>query len=667
MHFRDMQDHSAIPTISSLRATHGQNEVLFLMRTKWVLLVCLLAVSMATAQQTPPPIIFFTDLIAGPASGNSDTTYGSTGGVYVTLYGNFLDNFTSVQLNNASCLTVVSNPTAWRWYERMVVKLGTACTSGNFSITTASGTWSGPTVATSNGATLYGGPSIDFTVAASGHIYYVATSGNDGSAGSFSSPWRTIPHGVQTAGTTSGNVIYVESGVTAAVEDGQSWGAALTMRPDWSLGTRTSPNALVAYPGVTNVQIGCNSANCNPNYGLRCVDTDAWTVSNRGYWTIAGINFRSGGGGGPIQVAGGELVDNYQSKGWRLVANDVSSPNSNNTTAFQLNLTDSDQVLGNYIHDVVLLTTSRLDQAFYLSTDSNKTEVGWNEIYNNKGRGGLQSHSSNLCYPSCNGDKTGFALHDIWIHDNKVHHINEEGLLVDTVDPSVGNGVRVYNNVVYDCAVDGNGDCMHHQLSGDYTSSSSYYAGMGMTNPDYGNSPPPLWWYNNTVYATGGNGTFGNWWPDVHVSGQTVTDRVANNIFYSGSASVPYLDPEDYTGAGCSNSDTFSACGTESGTTNLMYGNGSPTFPNLYASSLNVNPQFLNLSGFDFHLQSGSPAIGAGLHSIVDKSGTKSITAPTYDIDGRVRPNPPSVGAYEYGSTTVTKPNPPTNLSATVQ
>lgn len=56
-----------------------------------------------SAYATNPPMIFFTDLIAGANSGNSDPTYSTNGGVYVTLYGNFLDNYTSVQLNGKSC------------------------------------------------------------------------------------------------------------------------------------------------------------------------------------------------------------------------------------------------------------------------------------------------------------------------------------------------------------------------------------------------------------------------------------------------------------------------------------------------------------------------------------------------------------------------------------
>jgi hypothetical protein len=632
------------------------------MRLKILFLTCLLGASLAfvqqvraQTQQTPPPLLFFSDLTSGPASGNSDHTYASSGGVYVTLYGNFLDNFSSIKLNGASCLTVVSSPAAWRWYERMIVMLGTTCTTGNWSITTPAGTWSGPMVSTTSGP--------DFTVR-SGNIYYVSTTGSDSNAGTFSSPWATIPFAVQTAGKTAGNTIYAMNGVAATVDDGQGWGAALTMRDAWCQGSASAPNAFIGYPGAT-ATIGCSPATCSGGIrGLRSTDYSADYA--RGFWTFAEVYFRSGGNGA-VDISGGTMrqtacsawnggLAGCESRGWRFVGDDVSNANSAQTTAFQLSLAIQSKVYGNYLHDLVLNSTSRLDQSLYLSTDANYDEVAWNEIYNNKGRGGMQTHSSNLCWPNCAGDQTGFILHDLSIHDNMIHHINEEGILIDTVDPSMGSGIQVYNNVVYDANLDGNGDTIHFQLSGDFTQAG-----------DTGFSPPPVWWYNNTISCNKGNGCWGAWFPDVHPATETSTNRLANNILYSTNSTI-YLDPQTYLGAGCNNTDLSIACPSGSGNKNILYGNGTPTYPNLFAGSANSDPLFVSASGFNFHLQSGSPAIGAGLRTIQDVTTTKSVSAPIYDIDGRIRPNPPSIGAYEFGSGSISqsKPNPPTNLTVTV-
>jgi hypothetical protein len=54
----------------------------------------------------------------------------------------------------------------------------------------------------------------------------------------------------------------------------------------------------------------------------------------------------------------------------------------------------------------------------------------------------------------------------------------------------------------------------------------------------------------------------------------------------------------------------------------------------------------------DFHLQSGSPAIGAGMQ----------LSEVTVDADGKVRPNPPSIGAYEYAGSTPWLVPPPTGF-----
>src|SRR5258708_12848247 len=51
-----------------------------------------------------------------------------------------------------------------------------------------------------------------------------------------------------------------------------------------------------------------------------------------------------------------------------------------------------------------------------------------------------------------------------------------------------------------------------------------------------------------------------------------------------------------------------------------------------------ADPKFANAAAGDYHLQSGSPAIGAGA----------AAYAPSTDLDGKPRSTtPPSIGAYE--------------------
>jgi len=69
-------------------------------------------------------------------------------------------------------------------------------------------------------------------------------------------------------------------------------------------------------------------------------------------------------------------------------------------------------------------------------------------------------------------------------------------------------------------------------------------------------------------------------------------------------------------------------------------------------------PTFVNASTQDFHLQSGSLGIDQGT----------TLSSITVDYDGTTRPQGTAydMGAFEYGSGTVTRPSPPTNLSAVV-
>jgi hypothetical protein len=662
------------------------------MRVKGVLLLCLLGTVIAQAQSTPPPVLFFSDLIYAHATGNSDPTHGTNQGDYVTLYGNWLDSYSSIKLNGASCLTVISGPTAWRWYEKMVVQIGSSCATGNFSITTPSGTWSGPMVSTINHSR-----SSDITIGSTGGIYFIASSGSDSAAGSWSAPWVTTNHAYETLGASAGNTVYLKNGFVQYIGDydAQSWGAVMLLRPtSASGGTVTMPNAFVGYPGGT-AQIGCNastdSGSC-ATYGLRMVGTSGTTPM--GWWTFAEITWRSYLGS-VVTTGGGIVTDTScsswnggvagcSSRNWRFVGNDISSPNSSGGTAFQTDADYGDEIYGNYVHDIVLQSTSNLDQAYYASTDSNEVDFGWNEIYNNQGRSGIQVHSS-----PTSGTSDGRTQYGIHLHDNMIHHIQADAIQTNTTDPSLGSGSSVYNNVLWDCGLGPGG-----QSFGYYPCATNEYGIEGAQA--LAHSPPPIWWYNNTICAgsrCGGSALgvavwgdsfppSGNWYGTT--SGLLAT-TVSNNILIASSETQAwgndYFDPRDYSDTTCLNAAIYDnqyntnhlQC-PEYANTNLEFGNDNAgtnypnTYPNINLNSIHQDPKIvaMNNTAPNFHLQSLSPAIGAGLHTITDGSGTKTITAPTYDIDGRIRPNPPSIGAYEYSGSTNSTPNPPTGLSATV-
>jgi hypothetical protein len=559
----------------------------------------------AAAQSTPPPVLFFSDLISGPASGNSDTTFSSTGGTYVTLYGNFLDNPSSVQLNGASCLTTVSAPSAWLWYERMVVKLGTGCTSGNFTVTTAAGT--------SNG--------ISFTVR-SGNIYYVSTSGNDANAGTFSSPWATL---LKARGAiAAGDTVYAENGVSQSADDGSGWSTCFLL--DANAGSSGNSKAIVAYPGATATIGNSNSTACG--FGIRSKG------NGNNFWVFA-----------ELQIAGQSVaMDAYDDQDWRIVGNTMTCPNA--STDAQAGCLDPGgdgssntfnyKIYGNNINHAATNNTpgsvTTLYHGVYLSEFHHTVDFGWNTLAYVMGGRCFQQNVN-----------VGPGDYDIHIHDNVIHDCPEDGIVMTTNNPSLGT-VEIFNNVIYNAGegpnpVDGGGawNCINVQgwsNSGVSGESGSYHV------------------YNNTLYGCGTisnpNDGFGETGIFMWSPGNTTTKNAvySNNIAYSTVSAANYFST-DGTSSGIS------------GANNLFYGNGAPPTGSSITGSLNSNPSFVSTSTPDFHLSSSSsPANGAG-------SSTAPI--PIYDHDGRLRPSPPSIGGYEFtAGISSGVPNPPSNLSATV-
>jgi hypothetical protein len=194
--------------------------------------------------------------------------------------------------------------------------------------------------------------------------------------------------------------------------------------------------------------------------------------------------------------------------------------------------------------------------------------------------------------------------------------------------------VEVYNNIVYRA---GTGP--------DPNSTSSYTCiEMGATSV----RTNPIEVYNNSFYDCGSRNDADSGMFEYHDA--NIKTRFRNNIiqaigvepyFSSGSGSAP-----------CSNS---------TGSNNIWFGAGVPPCGSLFTSNVNSGALYIDpVTARNFHLQSASPAINAGL----------TISTLLTDLDGVSRPQGPAydIGAYEFVNGTVTvRPNPPTNLKAVVQ
>ena len=179
---------------------------------------------------------------------------------------------------------------------------------------------------------------------------------------------------------------------------------------------------------------------------------------------------------------------------------------------------------------------------------------------------------------------------------------------------SAGGGGGIFNGTAYNGAVGAGSltlsDCV---LSGNSASGGGYGGGL-YTGAYYGANTVTNCTFTANTASTGG-GIFS------YIGGgggSTVT--LTNDIVYGDSSG---------DGSG-------DVSGVFTAVRNCDVG-----FQGVYPGAGNVDADPLFFSASDLHLQVGSPCLGAGTVS----------GAPATTIDGKTRPNPPSIGAYEVGTT----------------
>ncbi len=241
------------------------------------------------------------------------------------------------------------------------------------------------------------------------------------------------------------------------------------------------------------------------------------------------------------------------------------------------------------------------------------------------GHTGLQAAGNNvhdvgrLCTKTGNG-LSGFTVddQDVVIEQNVVHDIGrynvgdhgctaDVGVSTDVHDHGIyvssGTNIVIRNNIFYNLT---HGWAVHRYNS----------AGKGVDQ---------LYVVNNTfAYA---NPTRDGY---VVIDGRLTNSTIANNIFYSPRNAGILLKPVgELSGVEIANNLTFGGSITSGETAGARVANNLDR----------TDPRLVDVAGLNFHLQAGSPAIGAGL----------GLTYVSNDFGGAARgPGPATIGAYTF-------------------
>ncbi|HUV89020.1 MAG TPA: choice-of-anchor Q domain-containing protein [Anaerolineae bacterium] len=507
-------------------------------------------------QSTTDPLLFFSDVVSGPKTGNSDTSGGRSGqdGAIVTLWGRNLGNTqgsSKVYVNGAEAASYYywGNATVpadlYTFYRMQMV---------SFQVSHLAQDGPGSIYVVVNGR-----PSntLPFTVR-TGKIYFVMTTGHDDTGnGSWGAPWRTIPQAADSL--APGDIAYVGDGVDQTAETDYS--AAVNLGSDGQPGR---PKALIVYPGATS-HVG--SATLGRAFHVWNSDTGGYSV----HWVIARFIMTTAEVGVTAQT------------GFRVVGNYVTAPNGDGMDGAIGGIGNDIYVLGNELEHVGSANCSKLYHAVYISgvrqssgprapTESNR-EVAWNYIHDNLSNRAINIYSE---------QEYAAYIQQHRIHDNVIVNQRGDGILLGYY---VTGDNWLYNNLVINAGL------------GPEWDDPSYHTGIRIATGHENVSQTAVYAYHNTLY--------GNGWSGAAYAGETgslliaprasTTVHLSNNVIYS--TGEPYLAGE-------------SASLPAGDYRNCWYGDGSP--PAWDTSAINDDPAFVSPAAFNFQLQTNSPCVDVG-------------------------------------------------------
>ncbi len=503
--------------------------------------------------------------------------------------------------------------------------------------------------------------------------YYIDPSGQDASTrnGSKSAPWKTLAYACGKV-RTSGDIIHVNAGnyyetVQSALAAGVSIEgegvnsnitSGISRLNTFTILLSSSSEATDGKQHISNIRMDGNSMTA---YGAirvayrKNVEIFNCTIVNFKYYGVSFIN-----GEPPSTYAtGNKFHDN--------VMTNCSGYYSGNTGSLEIQgqdgmliynnnitLNKSDGMNGDIIYGVegylknVKIYNNALNKTYIIGTTPWDFAIEfWNclggvEIYNNNITGSVDLVNSSK----------GTSPYSVWIHDNTIgqpallESENIRGILLEANASDVLIERNLIRNVAAGIFLDQIGSA--RKVSNIYINT-NIFNNIGVSDAGENNKGWGIIWteesYKNHTVNTisicnnvmiGHSGSRSTMWGiNLPHIGTARNITIRNNIIRDFDYTPVYA----YTQTGDETIDVLSV------ENNIFYHNGNNNLPeydgitptnNTTRNNITSNPMFVSSS--DFHLQTGSPAIGKGL----------KIAGITMDFGGHNYNDPPSIGVYEF-------------------
>ena len=574
------------------------------------------------------PALNFSDIDSGPKTGNTD---GVGSGAIVTVWGNDLgatQGTSKIYVGNVEATAIYYWKNADGDLPGGPAELSSFHKMQEIAFSIPAGVVDGATTIKVN-VNGVDSNTLPFTVRG-GNIRFIKAGGNNSNTGTWTSPWASLAvlenANYPTVQPALGDIVYsVGVGSTSGIVVGRYgpyYGSAATpvsliaypntavavsgqSFDDYVIFNYYNGSSIAGYVNFSKISVTCNGSNPQPASGIMAMKGQRIVgVEITGPTVYGGYQGAIGGSG--KNTGGGKYLGVYiHHYGY---ANGFETTQETDTTSPPYtNPTSSCATCTKY---------DQFQHLYYITNRSDITleayEIAWNHLTDNPIWQGIHLYDMGA---------TGGYTGTMKIHNNVVK--NQRGGAIESSLPASSTGVRtnleVYNNIIISDVTD-----IYNWHALQFNGSENVKV------------------YNNTIYGYKHNASF--------QTGGAVDYR--NNIMVD-TRNAGYIGNEpDYQ------------------SNNLFFSTGSsvkPVWATEATGNLNVDPQFVDASNYDFQLGESSPALSAG----IDTASVVPI-----DFFGQSRSSTPSMGAIDLagepgvingtcGSTTTSSTAPTANLCAT--